>query len=110
MTGWSPAAIWTVVIGLGIGTFAIRYSFLGLLGNRDLPEWVLRHLRYTAVGILPALITPMVLWPDATEGQTDPARLSAALVALFAGYLTKNAIVTIVSGLGTLFLLQALGL
>ncbi len=110
MTGWSPAAIWTVVIGLGIGTFAIRYSFLGLLGNRDLPEWVLRHLRYTAVGILPALITPMVLWPDATEGQTDPARLAAALVALFAGYLTKNAIVTIVSGLGTLFLLQALGL
>ncbi len=110
MTGWSPAAIWTVVIGLGIGTFAIRYSFLGLLGNRDLPEWVLRHLRYTAVGILPALITPMVLWPDATEGQTDPARLAAAFVALLAGYLTKNAIVTIVSGLGTLFLLQALGL
>ncbi|WP_071672980.1 AzlD domain-containing protein [Nioella nitratireducens] len=109
MTGWSDTAIWVVVVGLGLGTFAIRYSFLGLLGNRDLPEWVLRHLRYTAVGILPALITPMVLWPDATDGQTDPARLTAALVALSAGYLTKDAIVTIVSGLGTLFLLQAVG-
>lgn len=109
MTGWSDTAIWVVVVGLGLGTFAIRYSFLGLLGNRDLPEWVLRHLRYTAVGILPALITPMVLWPDATDGQTDPARLAAALVALSAGYLTKDAIVTIVSGLGTLFLLQAVG-
>ena len=110
MTGWSDATIWAIIVALGVGTFAIRFSFLGLLGNRDLPEWVLRHLRYTAVAILPALITPMVLWPTATGGQTDPARLTAACLALAVGVWTKNAIATIGTGLGALFLLQAIGL
>ena len=110
MTGWTDATIWTIIAALGAGTFLIRFSFLGLLGNRDLPEWLLRHLRYTAVAILPALITPMVLWPDATGGRTEPDRLIAALLALAVGYWTKNAIATIVTGLGLLILLQAFGL
>lgn len=110
MTGWNDATIWAVIVALGIGTFVIRFSFLGLLGNRELPEWALRHLRYTAVAILPALVTPMVLWPNATGGQTDPARLTAALLALAVGYWTRNAIATIATGLGVLFALQALGL
>lgn len=110
MTGWSDAAIWGIIVALGLGTFAVRFSFLGLLGKRDLPEWVLRHLRYTAVAILPALITPMVLWPQANEGQTDPARLTAACLALAVGVWTKNAIATIGTGLAGFFLLQAAGL
>ncbi len=71
-------------------------------------QWLLRHLRYTAVTILPALVTPLVLWPGATGGQTDPARFAAAIVALAAGYLTRNAIVAIVGGMATLYLLQYL--
>jgi len=108
MTGWSDPAIWGIVAALGIGTYAIRFSFLGLLGNRVFPDWVLRHLRYTAVTILPALITPMVLWPEATGGQTDPARLAAAAAALAGGYLSRNAIVAILSGMATLYLVQYL--
>jgi len=99
---FSTAEIWLIIAVLGIGTFALRFSFLGLIGNRDLPDWVLRHLRYTAVAILPAIVTPLVLWPSATGGQMDPARLAAAGVALVAGYLTKNAIWAIVLGMGTL--------
>jgi branched-subunit amino acid transport protein len=102
---FSTAEIWLIIAVLGIGTFALRFSFLGLIGNRDLPDWVLRHLRYTAVAILPAIVTPLVLWPSATGGQMDPARLAAAGVALVAGYLTKNAIWAIVLGMGTLYLL-----
>ena len=100
MTGWTDGTIWAIIVALGVGTFVIRFSFLGLLGDRDLPEWVLRHLRYTAVAILPALVTPMVLWPNAT----------AAILALAVGYLTKNAIATIATGLIALFALQALGI
>ena len=40
----------------GIGTFLVRFSFLGLIGNRDLPPWLLRHLRYTPVAVFPALV------------------------------------------------------
>jgi branched-subunit amino acid transport protein len=106
MASWH---IWLIIITLGVGTFLIRFSFLGLLGNRALPPWVLRHLRYTAVAVLPAIATPLVLWPAATEGQTDPARLGAAVLALVVGYVLKNAIWAIAAGMGALYLVLYLG-
>ncbi|QBY02169.1 AzlD domain-containing protein [Rhodophyticola sp. CCM32] len=105
---YSAGHIWLIIGVLGLGTFLIRFSFLGIIGDRDMPPWLLRHLRYTAVAILPALITPLVLWPQATGGQPDPARLGAAAVALAVGYLTRNAIWAIITGMGALYLLLAL--
>lgn len=95
--------IWTIILVLGVGTYLIRFSFLGLIGGKDLPEWVLRHLRYTAVAVLPGLIAPLVLWPAATNGEVDPARLSAALVTFGMGLLTRNVIAAILCGGVTLF-------
>ena len=100
--------VWLIVILLGIGTFLIRFSFLGLIGARDLPPWVLRHLRYTAVAVLPALVAPLVLWPAATEGTPDPARLAAAAATLGVGMATKSVIWAILAGACTLFVLLRL--
>lgn len=106
----SAVYIWLVILILGIGTYLIRFSFLGLIGGKDLPQWVLRHLRYTAVAILPGLVAPMVLWPAATGGEVDPARLSAALVTFAVGILTRNVIAAITLGGLTLFgMIWALG-
>ncbi|MCF2871209.1 AzlD domain-containing protein [Octadecabacter sp. G9-8] len=99
----SDSYIWTTIIVLGIGTYLIRFSFLGLIGGKDLPDWALRHLRYTAVAVLPGLIAPLVLWPAATDGEVDPARLSAALVTFAVGLLTRNVIAAILCGGATLF-------
>ncbi|MGR3455837.1 AzlD domain-containing protein, partial [Pseudooceanicola sp.] len=74
--------LWLVIAGLAVGSFGLRFVFLGLVGNRPMPEWLLRHLRYTAVSILPALVAPLVLWPAATGGEPDPARLGATFAAL----------------------------
>lgn len=95
--------LWTIIGVLGVGTYLIRFSFLGLIGGKDLPEWVLRHLRYTAVAVLPGLVAPLVLWPAATGGQVDPARLSAALVTFGVGLLTRNVIAAILCGGVTLY-------
>lgn len=84
------ATLWTVIIALGLGSFGLRFMFLGLIGNRALPQWVLRHLRYTAVAILPALVAPLVLLPNADTGTVDPLRLAAAAVTLATGYITKS--------------------
>lgn len=108
MITMSTGQIWLVIALLGVGTFLIRFSFLGLLGNRPMPEWMLRHLRYSAVAILPALIAPLVLWPAATNGQPDPARLGAAAAALAVGWWTRSAIWAIAGGMGTLYLLLGL--
>ncbi|MFD1913276.1 AzlD domain-containing protein [Halodurantibacterium flavum] len=102
---YSTFEIWTIILLLGIGTFLIRFSFLGILGGKDLPPWVLRHLRYTAVAVLPALVAPLVVWPQATGGEIDPARLSAAAVTLGVGYFTRNVLAAIVAGAGTLYLM-----
>ena len=77
--------LWIVIVLLGLGTYLIRFSFLGLLGGMELPAWVLRHLRYVAVAVMPGLIAPLVIWPPATGGETDPARLIAALAAFAIG-------------------------
>ena len=94
--------LWIIIIGLGLGSFGLRFVFLGMVGDRPMPEWVLRHLRYTAVAVLPAIVTPLVIWPGATDGQPDPARLAAAIVTLGVGYFTKNVLLAIGLGAATL--------
>lgn len=98
--------IWIVIVGLGIGTFLIRYSFIGIIGDKELPEWLLRHLRYVPVAVLPGLVAPLVVWPAATNGDADPARLTAAAVALFIGAVFKSTLGAIFGGMTTLYLVQ----
>jgi len=105
---YSQAEIWGIIAGLGVGTLLLRYSFLGLVGRRELPEWALRHLRYTPVAVLPGLIAPQIFFPPANDGVTDPARLAAAVLTLAVGYVTKSAVWAIVVGFGALMGLQAL--
>lgn len=100
--------LWIVIIGLGLGSFALRFAFTGLVGDRQLPGWLLRHLRYTAVGILPAIVAPAVIWPAATDGNYDPARIAAALVTLGLGLWWKNVVGAIVCGIATLYAVQYL--
>ena len=107
MTGWSTAEIWWIIAALGVATYVIRFSFLGLIGGRDMPEWLLRHLRYTPVAILPALVTPAVLWPEATGGSLSAPHLIAAAVAVAVGYWRKNAVFAAVAGMGVYIALNA---
>lgn len=101
------STFWIVTVALGIGTFLIRFSFLGFLGGRQLPDWLLVHLRYVGVAVLPALVTPMILWPDSMGGMFDPLRMIAAMVALLAGW-RLGVIWAIVAGMGSLWVLQYL--
>lgn len=102
-------AFWFITICLGIGTYLIRFSFLGLLGGRSLPDWFLVHLKYVGAAIFPAMIVPLVLWPAATGGQTEPSRLLAAIFAFVVG-IRFSVLGAIFAGMGSLYLLQALGL
>lgn len=101
--------VWVVIIALGIGSYLIRYSFLGILGDRQLPEWLLRHLRYVPVAVLPGLIAPLVVWPSATGGSPDPARFVAAGVALLIGAWFRSVLGAIFGGMAALYLVQYFG-
>ncbi|AVO38381.1 AzlD domain-containing protein [Pukyongiella litopenaei] len=109
MTGTATidtGVLWTVIAALAVGSFALRFVFIGLVGNRPMPAWLLRHLRYTAVAILPAMVAPLVVWPAATGGQPDAARLAAAATTMAVGLWTKNVLAAILSGAGMLWALQ----
>ncbi|MGY3437835.1 MULTISPECIES: AzlD domain-containing protein [unclassified Marinovum] len=95
---------WAVIIGLGIGSFLLRFSFTGLVGEKTMPDWVLRHLRYTAVAILPGLVAPLVVWPAATGGAPDAPRLIAAAVTIAVGLVTRNVLAAIFAGATGLYL------
>jgi len=103
MTTIDPTTLWTVIIGLAIGSFGLRFAFIGLMANRTMPAWLMRHLRYTAVAIIPALVTPLVAWPSVTDGVTSLPHLLAALVTLAVGLLSKNVIAAMASGGATLY-------
>lgn len=105
---YSQLQIWGIVAGLGVGTFLLRYSFLGLVGRRELPDWALRHLRYTPVAVLPGLVAPQIFFPPANDGITDPARLAAAIVTLAVGYVTKSTLWAIAAGFAVLMGLTTL--
>lgn len=106
----SDVKIWLVIAGLSVGTYLFRLSFLVIIGNRQLPEWLLRHLRYTAVAVLPALVAPMVVWPGSEGGEVSMVRIIAALIAIGIGIWRRSMVLTIIGGMLALYLLKLAGL
>ena len=101
---YSDAQIWAIIAIMGIGTYLIRFSFLGLIGGRKMPDWVLRHLRYTPVAILPGLVAPLVMWPDG--GDPDPIWLVAAAITLWVSWWKSHMLWGAFAGSVTFGLLQ----
>lgn len=108
MTNWSNAEIWFIILALGAATYIIRFSFLGLIGNRELPEWLLRHLRYTPVAILPALVTPLVVWPASSGGSLSAPHLAGAAAAVAIGYWRKSPIWAVIAGMAAFLIVRAI--
>lgn len=67
-----------------------------------MPDWVLRHLRYTPVAVIPGLVAPLAVWPSATGGNPDPARMTAALVTLAVAWWSRNMLWGVLAGAATL--------
>jgi branched-subunit amino acid transport protein len=104
------ARIWAVILVLGLGTYLIRFSFIGLVGDRRLPDWAMRLLRYVPVAVMPGLVAPLVVWPQATGGVPDPARMLAAAAALAIGAVFRSVLGAIAGGMAVLYLALWAGL
>jgi len=102
------STIWTIIILLGVGTFALRFSFLGLIGKRPMPEWLLRLLRYTPVAVIPGLMAPRIFLPPEGAQTPDLTLVAAVAVTLAVGLWTKSAIWAMLGGALTLTALTLL--
>jgi len=96
------STIWAIILLLGLGTFVLRFSFLGLVGRKPMPEWVLRLLRYTPVAVIPGLMAPAVLLPAEGEALPDLVTLVAVAVTLVVGLWTKKALWAMIAGAAAL--------
>ncbi len=95
---FDDTTLWIVIVGLAIGSYALRFAFIGLVGNRAMPDWLMRHLRYTAVAIIPALVAPLVIWPTPTNGEPSLIHFAAAALTFAVAALTKNVLMAMASG------------
>ena len=105
MTDIPTWLLWTVILGVAFGSFALRFVFIGFMGGREIPAWMMRHLRYTAVAVIPALVAPLAVWPSPTGGAPSLPHFAAAAVTFAAGYLSRNVLVGLGTGGAALLLL-----
>lgn len=100
--------IWVAIILSGIGTYAMRASFL-VFAHRlaDVPPSVQRLLRQIPPAALAAIVVPALLRPAGALDLWQP-RLLAGVIAAGVAWRTRNIALTLVVGLGILMLVTAL--
>lgn len=99
--------IWLIIVIIGLGTYLIRLSFIGVLGKVGVPSYVERPLRFVAPAVLAAIALPQLVAP---AGSVDIGfgnlRLVAGVVAIMVAWKTRSMGPTIVAGMVTLWLLD----
>lgn len=111
-TAFGDATIWLVIVAAGIGTLALRLSFILLFGRIDsVPPRVVGVLRFVPAAVLAALVAPAIvtLSVEPSVGlQYDQSKLLAGSVAAVVAWRTENVLATIGVGMGALWTLQLL--
>lgn len=95
---------WLVVLGLAVGTFLIRYSFIGLFANRDMPQWLERALRLMVPAIFAAIVLGGVVMVGGQVADFSHwPRYAAAIAAVIAAITSRgNMLVTVIVGMAVL--------
>ena len=91
---------WFSIIVSGIVTYFSRMAMVALIDRDMLSSKVKEVLSYVPAAVFPAIIFPGVFFNDFgyLVELTDP-KIYGAIVALIVGFITRNVIVTILSGL-----------
>lgn len=99
---------WWLIGGMALVTFSARYVPLALAGRVTLPAVGLRLLRYIPPAVLAAIIAPgLILQEDGgPDWSLHNSRLVAGLAAAVVAWRTRNLLLTLVVGMGLLWLWQ----
>ena len=106
----STQALWLTIFGAGAVTFALRFSFIALLGRIQIPPPLGRALRFVPAAVLTAVVIQLLFYKNgALEVSLGNERLLAGLVAALIAWRTRNVLFTLGGGMATLWTLQAIG-
>ena len=92
---------WIVVLALAIGTFLIRYSFIGLFAKRDMPRWLNHVLQLMIPAIFGAIVFSGVMMVGGQLAGFDHwPRYAAALLALLVAVQSRGSmLLTVIAGM-----------
>ena len=103
-------ALWLTIAGAGAVTFALRLSFIALLGRMETALFLGRALRFVPAAVLTAVVIPLLFYENgALEVSLGNERLLAGLVAALIAWRTRSVPLTLCGGMATLWALQAMG-
>lgn len=101
--------VWLAVFSVGLLTFALRWSFIALVGSLEMPHGIQSALRFVPAAVLAAIIVPAVVVQEgAIALSISNLRLFAALAAAVVAWRTRNLFYTIAAGMIVLWALEAL--
>jgi branched-subunit amino acid transport protein len=101
--------LWLILFAGGIITYAIRLSFILLLGHVEIPEWISRSLRFVPPAVLSAIIVPeLVFHAGKIDLSLNNYRLLAGIFAILVAWRTRSTLLTIILGMAALLAMQSL--
>lgn len=99
--------LWLMLLVIGVVTYAIRLSCIGLLGQGDMPALLLKALRFVPIAVLPAIILPQLFLRNNTLALSlQNPRWIAGMLAGIVAWRTRNVLLTIAVGMVALWVLQ----
>lgn len=102
-------SIWFSIILVGVFTFLTRLSFILLSEKIKINSTLQRMLQFVPITVLSAIILPeIVRFSSAQNLLPSLPRMLAGGVAIFIAWRTKNVVITIISGMLILFILNYL--
>ena len=106
----STLTLWLTIVGAGAVTFALRLSFIVLLGRVETPLFLGRALRFVPAAVLTAVVIPLLFYENsALEVSLSNERLVAGVAAALIAWRTRSVLITLGGGMAALWTLQAIG-
>ncbi|NBA97509.1 AzlD domain-containing protein [Pseudomonas sp. R5(2019)] len=107
----SDLSLWGLFLAVGLGTFAMRLSFIEVYGRLRIPALLSRALVYVPASVLAALVLPAVVYPSGQgEFVLDNPQIPAAIIAAWVSWQTRNTVLTLAVGMGALWVFKFIGL
>ena len=99
--------LWLTILACGVVTFLIRLSFIAIHGRVSMPRWFTLALTFVPVAVLSAITLPEILIQnEAMNLSLWNPKLWAGILAVLVAWRTRNVLLTIAVGMGTLWVLQ----
>lgn len=108
----SSSLIWTVIVGMAVVNFGLRFVPMATLSRFKLPDPVMRWLSYVPVAVMGSLFAKEVLLPAFNQASTTPVWLNpgiyGAAISMIIFKFTKSFIGSTLAGIAGFLILRAL--